>query len=335
MTQLVEDNKVSLTSSSEVSPMTQEQSSPDQTQQQSGSVRGFLRALVRTVLTLAIIAGVIAAGWFLFQELQRSFGAVNGRMDSQAEQVAALQSQLNAQAGQLQDVRATVGGLDDNLAGNLQTLQQEVAQNKSDQEVALAGLSAQFDGLGEEVDGLAAGADEMAGSLATLGEGQSALQQDLITLNSDMDAQGGEFDALLAEFEAVQTNERALADQVAAFEVQLNTADPAGLRQSVAIFRIWQMVARARLRLAEHNLGLAAEDVQLAQAAAALLLEDAPQPLAEQLQPVNERLQMAADNLPDEPVTAANDLDIAWQELDGILEVVLGIAVEPTATPEP
>ena len=42
---------------------------------------------------------------------------------------------------------------------------------------------------------------------------------------------------------------------------------------------------------------------------------DAPRPLADELNAVVQRLDMALSNLPDFPVAASDDLDIAWQIL--------------------
>ena len=308
--------------------MTEEQINVTQSgQQKPGFFRRFLKALVKTVLALVIIAALAAAGWFIYEELTRSFDVVSGRVDRQVEQASSLQEQLDAQAEQLEAVRSTVSGLDEGLAGNLAELQVVVGDNKSQQDENLAGLT-------DQVAGLTTGAQSMNESIALLSEGQAVLQQDVIGLSSDLDAQGGEFDKLLGEFKVVQENESALTDNVAAFEAELALADPAALRQAVLVFRLWEMVARARLRLVEHNLGLAADDVQLSLAALSVVKAGSPEEMIEPLQQVEERLLMAADNLPDTPATAANDLDIAWQDLDAILSAILGIEAAPAPTPE-
>ena len=307
--------------------MTEEQINGSQSQQ-PGFIRRFLRALFKTLLALVIIAALAVAGWFIFQELSRSFDGVNGRMDRQAEQFTSLQNKLETQADQLQAVQTTVAGLDENLAGNLDDLQVVVSDNKAHQDEMLSALT-------NEVDGLTTDTETMAQTISALNDGQAALQQDVIGLSSDLDAQGGEFDILLADFKAMQTSEAALAENVAAFEAELTSADPAGLRRAVLVFRLWEFVTRARLRLVEHNLGLAGDDVQSALAALAILQADSPEGMVEPLQQIEERLLMVAENLPDAPVTAANDLDVAWQGLDSLLTAVLGLDVEPTPTPAP
>lgn len=308
--------------------MTQEQMNVTQSGQQPGFFRRFLKALVRTVLALAIIAALAVAGWFIFQELRRSFDNVSGRMDRQAEQFASLQDQLDTQADQLKSVQLAVTDLDENLAGNIDELQTSVSDSNDEQSEMLVTLT-------NQVAGLTGDAQTMNQSISRLSDGQSVLQQDVIGLSSDLDAQGGEFDNLSGEFKALQSSEAALADNVAAFEAELTMADPAGLRQAVLVFRLWEIVSRARLRLVEHNLGLAGDDVQLGLAALPVLLADSPESMVEPLQQIEQRLLMATDNLPDAPATAANDLDIAWQELDDMLNAILGIEIAPAPTPEP
>lgn len=307
--------------------MTEEQINESQSPK-PGFMRRFLRALFKTLLALVIIAVLAVAGWFIFQELRRSFEVVNSRMDRQADQFASLQNQLETQAAQLQTVQTTVTGLDENLAGNLDELQVVVNDNKSDQDEVLSALT-------NEVDGLTSETETMSQTIATLNDGKAALEEGVAGLSSDLDAQGGEFDMLRADFEALQSSEAGLAENVATFEAELAAADPAGLRQAVLVFRLWEIVTRARLRLVEHNLGLAGDDVQLALAALSILQADSPELLVEPLQQIEERLLMATENLPDAPITAANDLDVAWQDLDSLLTTVLALEVEPTPTPAP
>jgi hypothetical protein len=293
-------------------------------QQQRGRFGRFLRALLKTLLALIVIAALVVAGWFVFQELRRSFDLVSGRMDRQSEQFTDLQGDLQAQVDQLKALQLSVANQEENLA----KLQTDLSDNVSRQDEVL-------DALTNQIDELSTAAQTITQTTARLNDGQSALQQDVIGLGSDQDAQGGEFDNLQGEFKALQTNEAALADTVAAFEAELTLADPAGLRQAVLVFRLWELVTRARLRLAENNFGLAAADVQLGLAAIPDLLAGSSEEMAEPLQQVEQRLLMAADNLPDAPITAVNDLDIAWQELDVILNAILGLEAAPSATPAP
>ena len=110
------------------------------------------------------------------------------------------------------------------------------------------------------------------------------------------------------------------------------------------LFRMWELISRARFRLLENNIGLASEDIEAAIRTVDLLL--ALQPEAESMQKVQARLLLAFGNLPDSPDLATSDLEIAWDELDAIFaEQVLSdlgtavstealtISVEATSTP--
>ena len=109
----------------------------------------------------------------------------------------------------------------------------------------------------------------------------------------------------------------------------------AGWRRAIALFRIWEMIGRARLRLVDDNAGLAAADVELALAAVDDLLardlavtataqdEVEPAPLAEDLSTLRERLVLAGANLPDQPIAAGRDLETAWETLDAIITNVV------------
>jgi hypothetical protein len=102
------------------------------------------------------------------------------------------------------------------------------------------------------------------------------------------------------------------------------TDQVAQMGQALSLFRAWEMVYRARLRLLEQNFGLAAEDVATAQALVAALAAADGAAETESLAEVQERLELAADNLPNDPDTAERDLETAWEMLDAILSATLG-----------
>jgi hypothetical protein len=93
-----------------------------------------------------------------------------------------------------------------------------------------------------------------------------------------------------------------------------------------------ELLSRARLSLYQSNFGLARQDVQIARDLLATVQPDAPESLAEDLNAVVLRLDMTLSNLPDFPVAASDDLDIAWQILLAGLPEVTPTA---SATPSP
>ena len=85
------------------------------------------------------------------------------------------------------------------------------------------------------------------------------------------------------------------------------TAGSAELATQVTMLRSMELLSRARLFLYQANYGLAEQDVA---AARALIPTDTA--VGEE---VALRLDRVIESLPDRPVTAADDLDIAWQLL--------------------
>lgn len=107
------------------------------------------------------------------------------------------------------------------------------------------------------------------------------------------------------------------------------------LKHEVMLARAFDMLARARLYLTQSNFGLAQADVQSARD---LLFELANETNDEALNQVVARLDLALGNLPEFPVVASGDLEIAWQILmtgNQVNEVTPTPFVEPflTATP--
>lgn len=300
--------------------MTEEATTADR--QRPGFWVRLWRALVKTVLALVVLSGLTVAGWLGFKELRRSFDVVSGRTDQNAVQLSELQSQLNEQGNQLDAAMQAIADHDAGLTALQTTLNDDIAQ----QEVMLTALN-------DQINALIANSATMSDTLAVMNEGQAALQQDVIGHSSELDVLGGEVDGLRQQVTAVQSNEAAFAESIAAFEAEITAADPASLRQAIRIFRVWELLTRARVRLAEQNVGLASADLLLAQTALANLLTDDPAPQADALTAAAERLQMAIDRLPDEPTTAVSDLNIAWQELDQALASLLGEAATAQPTP--
>ena len=303
-----------------------ETTSPTSVSQPEKEGPGFfgrlLRALVKVFLVIVIIVGLVAAGWLLFTELQRSFGVVNRRIDRQAEQLIRIKGEVDGMASQDDERLAQIATLEENateLDGQLAAIQAGLADDLARQVELL-------DALELRVDDLLATTEVMTGNIAFLGNGVAILQGDITGVYSQIDGIGGEVDGLSNDMATLQENEAAFADE-------LEAADVAGLRRAVLTFRLWELVTRARLRLAEGNYGLASSDMELALLALTDLKANSPEQTADALEQAEFRLRLAADGIEEDPETALSDLDIAWGELDQILITTLGIesALESTA----
>lgn len=118
-----------------------------------------------------------------------------------------------------------------------------------------------------------------------------------------------------------------------------NEATNAELGRQINLLKGMELLSRARLFMYQSNFGLAKQDVQSARDLLATVQPDAPEPLAGDLKAITLRLDLTLTNLPNFPVAASDDLDIAWQILLGGLPqaetLVMGETLTPVGTPNP
>lgn len=295
----------------------------------------FLKALLKVVLVLAVIAAIGYITFLIVEELQRSFEVVNGRVNDNREQVLILSQELNA----LENTVATSNTTHDERLITLESyVDTTLADDLARQEEMLTTLDLQ---LGELLNHT----ETVDGQIVTLNEGVVALQGDMIESTGRLDSLGGEIDSLSND-----TGE--LTEQVTGLQTAVNDLpleDIEQMRQVVTLFRVWEMVTRARLRLVENNAGLAASDTALALATIQAIAahENTSPDLLPQLALVQARLTLANAYLPANPALAALDLENAWNDLDAALGMLLGIegveegtavseeGATPTPTPAP
>ena len=131
---------------------------------------------------------------------------------------------------------------------------------------------------------------------------------------STLAEQASNLEMLRAAFES---QSRSLAD-LQATQTGLRAGDETRLIQierEVALLKSMELLSRARLFLYQSNFGLAKQDVQAARELLASLLTSSSQPADTDLAEVVQRLDLTLSRLPDFPVPASGDLDIAWQIL--------------------
>lgn len=104
------------------------------------------------------------------------------------------------------------------------------------------------------------------------------------------------------------------------------------LKQEIMFTRALDVLARARLYLAQSNFGLAQADVQTARD---LLAELQAEKEDDVLEKAIDRLDLALANLPDFPVVASGDLEIAWQILVSGNAPAATVTFIRTPTPTP
>jgi hypothetical protein len=112
------------------------------------------------------------------------------------------------------------------------------------------------------------------------------------------------------------------------------------MERQIDLLKSMELLSRARLFLYESNFGLARQDVQIARSLLAARQPDAPEELAAELDEVILRLDMTLSKLPNFPVAASDDLDIAWLILvSGLPESTPAVTLTPSpagaASPTP
>ena len=105
------------------------------------------------------------------------------------------------------------------------------------------------------------------------------------------------------------------------------------LERQIQLLKSMELLSRARLSLYQSNFGLARQDVQIARDLLAEMPPGDSIPSEDELDEVVSRLDMTLENLPNFPVAASDDLDIAWQIL--LAGVPEGTPTVPTPTPPP
>jgi hypothetical protein len=141
------------------------------------------------------------------------------------------------------------------------------------------------------------------------------LEADITALQTELADTNARVTALETSLDAHTVSIEKLTEMQTALETQLeknNDETLLKLKHEVMATRALDMLARARLYLAQSNFGLAKEDVQ---AARILLAELQSETEDEILLQVVARLDLALKSLPDFPVVASGDLEIAWETL--------------------
>jgi predicted RNase H-like nuclease (RuvC/YqgF family) len=150
-----------------------------------------------------------------------------------------------------------------------------------------------------------------------------------------------ELDQRVSEIETeitARTESLAVLERMQAELQDQNEAASAELERQVNLLKAMELLSRARLFLYQSNFGLAEQDVQIARDLLATLQRDAPEALAEDLDTVVFHLDLTLSNLPNFPVAASDDLDIAWQILlsgSPPTQTSVGVTATLVVTPSP
>jgi hypothetical protein len=250
----------------------------------------FLRGLARLLVILFVAGALVAVFYFGVPALYRWFITPVERNAERLEGFQTSQEGANRQLAQRLD----------RLQENLNALETRSVEDTR----TIATLQAQLEEAQGALDAsLEASESDLTGAIGRI----EALDEGL------QDVQAG-LDRLAVTQRAGAARQRTLDDQEAAAE-QAVAASMDDLRRELELVKAMELLLRSRLYLGQSNFGLAGQDIQTARDLLAGVRLQAPAYQAPALDAILSRLDLALGNLPERPVIAADDLEIAWQIL--------------------
>ena len=127
-----------------------------------------------------------------------------------------------------------------------------------------------------------------------------------------------EFNARIESLETEvgkQANSLGVIDNLGKTLKSDNLESAARLDLQIKIMKSMELLSRARLFLYQSNFGMAKQDIQIARDLLATIVSNGTETTSTELVEVVQRLDLCLSRLPEFPVVASDDLDIAWQLL--------------------
>lgn len=274
----------------------------------------FLLALLKTALFTLVIGGIAVAILFGYNQFVRGsltqqwVDILRGGLDESRQREDELQVELDAAHSQMATMEAHMEGMETAMGEDMATM--AAAMHVMDGQLSVLARSGQT--ISETVLIL-------DGDLATL---QAEIDSETATLNTDVTSLQGDTDGLRNDLTTLQGQ----VDEIPEVDV-------IRLEELLLLFRVGEMISRARLHLAEGNAGLALEQVSLGLTLVNGMIADERFDAAA-LTPLQERLRLALSALPTEATLASRDLENAWLTLDARLTELLGLVLpEGAAAP--
>ncbi len=191
---------------------------------------------------------------------------------------------------------------------------QQVNQRLEDLQKRLVMLEAQSDTVKQDIGELNSRLDDQESAsqelASTLEAAQTAADRRFNAASTSLDQLDKKLADLSAELERTNQDIQDLADQFNATNTPV-----ASLARELQLVKAMEILTRSRISLISNNVGLASEDIQTGRDMLASLLSQVPSDQVESLTAIVNRLDLSLGNLPDSPVLAADDLEIAWQLL--------------------
>jgi chaperonin cofactor prefoldin len=260
----------------------------------------FIRALI-TLLVIVLVIGLLAAA------------VIYGGPALYRQYVAPIQNNL----AQLENSQAQQEQTNQQFSQRMDSLQSRITDLEGQRDADKQAL------------------DELRVQITSLAGTQQASQQ---AWQSIQTAGSNQIDQLNSSLAALATQSANLQQKIAntdnnlsylATAMQSENLPVAVLRRELQLVKAMEYLTRARISLIANNAGSAQSDVQAAKDQLTALVSLVPDYQSSALQAIINRLDLSLGNLPDSPVLASDDLEIAWQLLQK------GLPVETVLTPAP
>lgn len=271
------------------------------------AIAAFMRGLIRLVAILVVVAAVIALVYIL-PRLNHAASAENQMEREQMQEMYAQQTELSQQMErQLDSLRQRVQALElrsDSDKQALDEIQAELEKAARDQQNQIEALSST----------------------------QYAASQDLAQINAALENLDQRINRLINALNQTSSDLKTLDEQVSAIDERLSSSEaPLVIMQRELVqIKAMEILTRSRLYLVQNNFGLAKDEIRAARHLLASLAVPDYQQAA--LAAIIERLDLASANLPDSPILAAEDLEIAWQLLRGGLPQAANLTATAAVT---
>ena len=160
---------------------------------------------------------------------------------------------------------------------------------------------------------LRAALDDLTASLVVLDE----MQTELDAVSSRWVVMQGELETMQARAAALEESLAKNQEEILALDDERKSEDSplAALQREVQLIKVIELLARSRVFLAQGSPGLAQQDVQGGRDLLLALQGEVPAHQLGSLVEMIARLDAILENLPGAPVSAAGDLEVAWQLL--------------------
>lgn len=290
--------------------------------QQTSSSNGFGRFLgILLRLIFVVLIGILIGGGIFYAVVVGGPALYRAYVLPIENNIARIDS---AQSGQ--------ADFNEFLLGRVESIQERLDNLEGQSDGYRQALSE----LQTQVDGFEANIETDKGEIQNgLDDLRQETETQLAELQSALDDMGSALDSLNDQIGDLETAAENNAQSVVEMQTAMAAEDApvAALRRELRLVQAMELLTRARLNISENNIGRATEDITAAQQLLLSLEDMVPAYQIASVAAITKRVDSALELMPDSPVLAADDLEIAWQLLRRGLPGEVELQAAPDAAP--